>query len=114
MAKNERGDWAKNDGVFICDGIGYSVTPLGGTVCIGPVNADGSPREVVSSAPVSVSVAEKGVTKIKSDVTVRDKLPEGILLQPKKRGRPRKIDDDISRMTAWRRKQEEKQGVLPL
>ena len=100
---DQRDYWTKNDSIFICDGQGYAVAKNGATVCIGPVHDDGSPREDVYIALVSVSTAESDVTKIKDDVMVRDKPSEGFLLQPKKRGRPRKTGDDVSRMTAWRR-----------
>ena len=114
MSETESRDrWVKNDMVFICDGIGYCVTPLGGTVCIGPVDDDGNPlADDALTAPVSVQAAVEVVTKIDDVINITDKDNGGILLQPKKRGRPRKTGDDISRMTTWRRQQEEKQGVL--
>ena len=74
--------WGKNGFVFICDGRGYCVTPLGGTVCIGQVDAEGNVLDDVTTAltndeqrilpvtapPPDILVKDNGVTDEKPDV----------------------------------------------
>ena len=113
-----RDSWVKNDMVFICDGQGFTVSPLGLTVCIGPVDDGGNPLEDIYKPPETAQDEEEAVTKIADNGILPPADSQngetGIMLQEKKRGRPRKgPEESVTRMTEYRhRKEKEKQGVL--
>lgn len=111
--------WVQNNYVFICDDIGYTVTPMGGTACIGPVDEEGNALEDVYKPIESPQTLEDSVSKL---------LPNGIILtdeisgsfetlktdeKSKHPGGRHRIPDDgeMSKVTKWRRRKE-LQGVL--
>ena len=112
--------WVKNNLVFICDGIGYTVTPALGTACIGPVDVEGNALGDVFKPPetpladVDVVLKQGGDDNILTD----DFLGSFETLNSDKKskhpgGRPRKDEfEEKSRTTKWRRLKEETQGVL--
>ena len=111
-------EWVKNNLVFICDGIGYTVTPMGGTACIGAVDEEGNALEDVYKPPETTQSLQDSVAKL----LINDN-PLGIdveaqsfatSIQDKKHpgGRPLK-DGTVHRTTLWRRGKK-LQGVLPL
>jgi len=123
--------WSPDDMVYITAGNGYCVSPTLATICIGPVDADGKPREEVfkpkkqatenpPDPPDKPPSRKKRVTKLKQveTVGVNDSQSQngGSIVTPKKKhagGRPKKKGDDVCRMTKYRREKEAaKQGVL--
>jgi len=120
--------WSPDDMVYITAGNGYCVSPSLQTICIGPVDADGKPREEVfkpkkqvtetpPAPPDKPPARKKGVSKLKEVglVGVNDSQAQdgGSFATPIKKhagGRPWK-KGVVSRVTLWRRKKK-LQGVL--
>ena len=106
--------------VFICDDIGYTVTPFGGTACIGPVDAEGNALENVYKLPetnpaTSDIVLKQGTNTIPLTTNNLGSFETSIIDKKPKHpgGRPRKTCNDVSRTTKWRRQRDEElQGVL--
>jgi len=98
--------------ICIIDGWGFSVGKNGENICIGPVDIHGNPLPAYHDTTLEPI---NGVSKINNEELVGDNdsqyQEDGIMIH-RRPGRPRIINGKMSRMTAWRRQQEEKQGVL--
>lgn len=90
----------------------YTVSLTGATVGISPVGTD-KPLEDVFNIPTAVQGADNDVSKLEHGGNIEcgsfETKNNAVLKHPG--GRPRKIGDDISRVTAWRRSKEG-QGIL--
>lgn len=99
--KDQRGYWSEDGSLFIHYGKKYGVSKTGATVCLGDIT------ESHQNTDISACDAQEVVTKIASKgIPLTTNSQEGILLQKKKRGRPRKTDGNVCRMTKWRREKE--------
>ena len=98
--------------INIIDGLGFGVTKEGFTVCIGPVDVTGNPlpdgHQTAQDGENPCNIINSDRLPMADDSQIQD---NGIMLH-RKRGRPLKPDDEICRMTRWRRQQKEKQGLL--
>lgn len=84
---------------FVHYGKKYATTKMGQTICAGVVAE--SPQGGGGACPVKKNV----VAKILDKETIPPAEKSGIMLQPKKRGRPPKSSgESVCRTTEWRRR----------
>ena len=117
--KIEDREWVKNGFVFRCDGIGYTVTSMGGTACIGPVDAEGNALGDVFKPPETTPSVADTISKLPTNgnlLTIGNQGSFETLNNDEKPkhpgGRPRiEAGKEMSKTTKWRR-EKDLQGVL--
>jgi hypothetical protein len=105
-------DYWTTEGFFVQGSKKYGTSPSGGIIYLG--TATEMPPNGAEKSPEKLEVVTKRPDKGISPTNNIQNCETGIMLQEKKRGRPRKQDGDpVSRMTQWRRRKEaDVQGVL--
>ena len=93
---------------FICDGYTWGVNHYGDTFCAGIVTPPDKPQNVVEALPAKQDIV---LLHDMNSKPLRIEKTEAVMLQKHAGGRPRKRGE-VSRMTKWRRKQKELQGIL--
>lgn len=111
LIDNSPGDYWTDDSIqFVHFNKGYGISPALQTVCTGLLNAGSRPLEPSPDGDEASQDGKDDVSKIKDEGNIVGTEKSGIM---KRRGRPKKIGSDISRVTEWRRRKErELQGVL--
>lgn len=103
--------WCRDDTVFVTNGKGWVVGPDYQSYCIGPVDAKGYPQDSPPEPPITSHRTQQGVSKITHKESVKAQIVTPIYETKKCRGRPPK-KGKVSRVTAWRRRQEGLQATL--
>lgn len=100
--------WLKNNMMYRDEfSNGWCVSPTGGNVMVGKVDSAGNllvenPPEVVSKLENDITITPDNIQAVKDDSYETPKHPGG---------RPRK-EENISRVTRWRREREKQLSML--